>query len=193
MVTLERSSLSAVRAGSGVAASSSAAAVAFRSFMGTSTPEPCARALLPRARGSKSAGPPRSAWICYARRGVIDFDHKIKHIEKTTLDLFKAYSWPGNIRELQNVVERAVILCDGGTLSIDETWFKHDPPRLPSAAESLNGSLADREREMIEVALRESKGRIAGPFGAAAKLGIPRQTLDSKIAALRIDKSQFKA
>ena len=117
---------------------------------------------------------------------------KIKRIEQTTLDLFKAYSWPGNIRELQNVVERAVILCDGDTLSIDETWFRHEPTRPPSAAESLNGSLADREREMIEVALRESKGRIAGPFGAAAKLGIPRQTLDSKIAALGIDKSQFK-
>jgi formate hydrogenlyase transcriptional activator len=116
---------------------------------------------------------------------------KINRIAKTTLDLFKAYSWPGNIRELQNVVERAVILCDGDTLSVDETWFKHDPPRSP-AAESLYATLADRQREMIEAALRMSKGRVAGPFGAAAKLGIPRQTLDSKIAALGIDKSQFK-
>ncbi len=117
---------------------------------------------------------------------------KIKRIEKTALDLFKAYSWPGNIRELQNVVERAVILCDGDTLSVDDTWFRHDPPRSPPAAESLNGTLTDRQREMIEVALRASKGRVAGPFGAAAKLGIPRQTLDSKIAVLGIDKSQFK-
>jgi len=118
---------------------------------------------------------------------------KIKHIEKATLDLFTAYRWPGNIRELQNVVERAVILCDGDTLSVDETWFEHDPPRSPTPPGSSNGSPADREREMIEAALRESKGRVAGPFGAAARLGIPRQTLDSKIAALGIDKYRFKA
>ena len=117
---------------------------------------------------------------------------KVRHIEKTTLDLFRAYRWPGNIRELQNVVERAVILCEGDTLSVDETWFKHDPPRSPAATESLVGSPLDREREMIEAALRESRGRIAGPFGAAAKLGIVRQTLDSKIAALGIDKYRFK-
>jgi formate hydrogenlyase transcriptional activator len=117
---------------------------------------------------------------------------KIRHVEKTTLDLFKAYSWPGNIRELQNVVERAVILCEGDTLSVDETWFKHDPPRTSGATESLTGSLVDQERELIEAALRESRGRISGPFGAAAKLGIPRQTLDSKIAALGIDKYRFK-
>jgi len=116
---------------------------------------------------------------------------KINRIAKTTLDLFKAYSWPGNIRELQNVVERAVILCEGDTLAVDETWFKHVPSRSPDA-ESLYATLADQQREMIEAALRVSKGRVAGPFGAAAKLGIPRQTLDSKIAALGIDKSQFK-
>jgi formate hydrogenlyase transcriptional activator len=117
---------------------------------------------------------------------------KIRHIEKATLDLFKAYTWPGNIRELQNVVERAVILCEGDTLSVDESWFKHDPPRSPGAPQSLTPSLLDQEREMIEAALRESRGRIAGPFGAATKLGIPRQTLDSKIAALGIDKYRFK-
>jgi len=117
---------------------------------------------------------------------------KIKRIDRGTLDLFKAYRWPGNIRELQNVIERAVILCDGDTLSVDETWFKRDPPQPAAAKESLNGSLADREREMIEVALSESRGRVAGPFGAAARLGIPRQTLDSKIAALGINKSRFK-
>jgi formate hydrogenlyase transcriptional activator len=117
---------------------------------------------------------------------------KIRHIEKETLDRFKAYTWRGNIRELQNVVERAVILCEGDTLSVDESWFKHDPPRSPSATQSLPPSPFDQEREMIEAALRESRGRIAGPFGAATKLGIPRQTLDSKIAALGIDKYRFK-
>ena len=117
---------------------------------------------------------------------------KIRHIEKATLDLVKAYTWPGNIRELQNVVERAVILCEGDTLSVDESWFKHDPPRSPRTTQSLPPSPLDQEREMIEAALRESRGRIAGPFGAATKLGIPRQTLDSKIAALGIDKYRFK-
>jgi len=117
---------------------------------------------------------------------------KIRHIEKATLDLFKAYTWPGNIRELQNVVERAVILCEGDTLSVDESWFKHDPPRSPGTTQSLPTSPFNQEREMIEAALRESRGRIAGPFGAATKLGIPRQTLDSKIAAIGIDKYRFK-
>jgi len=117
---------------------------------------------------------------------------KIRRIEKRSLDLFKGYGWPGNVRELQNVIERAVIRCESDTLSVDETWFKHDPPSSPPDAESLNGSLAGREREMIEAALKESKGRVAGPFGAAARLGVPRQTLDSKIAALGINKSRFK-
>jgi formate hydrogenlyase transcriptional activator len=118
---------------------------------------------------------------------------KIRQVKQTTMDLFRAYSWPGNIRELQNVVERAVILCEGDTLCVDESWFKYDPPRPEVATEAFTESLADREREMIEAALRESRGRISGPFGAAKKLGIPRQTLDSKIAALGIDKSRFKA
>jgi len=132
---------------------------------------------------------------------------KIRQVKQTTMDLFKAYSWPGNIRELQNVVERAVVLCEGDTLSVDESWFKYDPIRparpaqpaqpaqqaqLESSTETFSESLADREREMIETALRESRGRISGPFGAAKKLGIPRQTLDSKITALGIDKSRFK-
>src|SRR5215813_9559792 len=117
---------------------------------------------------------------------------KIRQVEQTTMDLFKAYSWPGNIRELQNVVERAVILCEGDTLSVDESWFTYYPSQAASATETFTENLADREREMIEAALRESRGRISGPFGAAAKLGIPRQTLDSKIAALGIDKSRFK-
>jgi formate hydrogenlyase transcriptional activator len=109
------------------------------------------------------------------------------------MDLFKAYSWPGNIRELQNVVERAVILCEGDTLLVDESWFTYYPSQSASPTETFTENLADREREMIEAALRESRGRISGPFGAAAKLGIPRQTLDSKIASLGIDKSRFKA
>ena len=112
---------------------------------------------------------------------------KISHIEKTTLDLFKAYGWPGNVRELQNVVERAVILCEGDTLSVDPSWFAAG---LHGASETIGAAMGERER--IEVALRETKGRVGGPFGAANKLGVPRQTLDSKIAALGIDKHQFR-
>jgi formate hydrogenlyase transcriptional activator len=118
---------------------------------------------------------------------------KIRQVKQSTMDLFKAYSWPGNIRELQNVVERAVILCEGETLSVDENWFTYAQPQPASGTETFTESLSDREREMIEAALRESRGRISGPYGAAKKLGIPRQTLDSKIASLGIDKSRFKA
>jgi transcriptional regulator with GAF, ATPase, and Fis domain len=117
---------------------------------------------------------------------------KIRHIERRTLQWLREYDWPGNIRELQNVMERAVILCDSGTLSIDETWLqpearKTKAPIAPAAA------LANRERGMITSALEESQGRISGPSGAAEKLGMPRTTLESKIKSLRINKHRFKS
>jgi formate hydrogenlyase transcriptional activator len=122
---------------------------------------------------------------------------RIKTIRKNTLELFQAYDWPGNIRELQNVVERAVVLCDGDTFSIDETWLKRELPHDSSPLRIPEGALgrldADRERRIIEAALAETGGRIAGPSGAAAKLGIPRQTLDSKISSLGIKKNRFKS
>jgi formate hydrogenlyase transcriptional activator len=125
---------------------------------------------------------------------------RIRHISKSTLTLFQAYDWPGNIRELQNVIERAVILCDGDTFSVDETWLAHDPKTSEGASIAIGTSLAqqqriqaDTERQLIETALAATGGRVAGPTGAAAKLGIPRQTLDSKIAALGIDKHQYKS
>jgi formate hydrogenlyase transcriptional activator len=115
----------------------------------------------------------------------------IRNIGKQTLEQLKAYHWPGNIRELQNVVERAVILSESDTFVVDESWLKIEPaePEPPSVAsvEGLSG-LADREVEMIEAALAETHGRISGPSGAAARLGIPRQTLESKIKRLGIDK-----
>ena len=121
---------------------------------------------------------------------------KIRKIEKKTMELFQTYKWPGNIRELQNVVERAVILCDDDTFSVDETWLQESPrePRpLSASASRLLRLDEDQEREMIEAALAESKGRVAGPFGAAVKLGIPRQTLESKIVNLGINKNRFKS
>jgi len=125
---------------------------------------------------------------------------RIRQINKSTLTLFQAYDWPGNIRELQNVIERAVILCDGDTFSVDETWLAHDPKISDGPSIAIGTSLAQQhriqsetERQLIEAALAATGGRVAGPKGAAAKLGIARQTLDSKIAALGIDKYQYKS
>ncbi len=125
---------------------------------------------------------------------------RIRKINKSTLTLFQAYDWPGNIRELQNVIERAVILCDGDTFSVDETWLAHDPKISDGPSIAIGTSLAQQhriqsqtERQLIEAALAATGGRVAGPKGAAAKLGIARQTLDSKIAALGIDKYQYKS
>jgi formate hydrogenlyase transcriptional activator len=117
---------------------------------------------------------------------------RFRSIASNTMRLLRAYDWPGNIRELQNVIERAVIMCVGETFSIEETWLKREPSRPSGPVAPLAATLADREREVIEAALAESKGRISGPSGAAAKLGVPRQTLDSKIANLQISKLRFK-
>jgi formate hydrogenlyase transcriptional activator len=117
---------------------------------------------------------------------------KINHINKHTLGLFKAYDWPGNIRELQNVVERGVILSEDETFSVDDSWFTRKP-RESSIVPGTLPALADREVEMITAALAESQGRIGGPSGAAAKLKIPRQTLESKIRRLGINKYAHKA
>src|SRR2546426_2342511 len=107
---------------------------------------------------------------------------KISRIEQRTMALLQAYAWPGNVRELQNVIERAVVLCEGETFSIDDSWLKAKGP--PAGGE--------QERAPIEAAPAPTQGRVAGPTGAAAKLGMPRQTLDSKIRALRIDKLKFR-
>ncbi|HEV8726476.1 MAG TPA: sigma 54-interacting transcriptional regulator, partial [Candidatus Binatia bacterium] len=118
---------------------------------------------------------------------------KIRNIRKKTLELFQAYDWPGNIRELQNVIERAVVLCDSETFSVDETWLKREGRPLSGPAVPFVATLVEREKEIIQTALAACQGRIAGPLGAAAKLGIPRQTLESKIKTLGIDKHRFKA
>jgi formate hydrogenlyase transcriptional activator len=111
----------------------------------------------------------------------------IRHINKQTLEQLTAYDWPGNIRELQNVVERAVILSETDTFFVDQSWLKRESAESRQSSEGLL-ALADREVEMIESALADSHGRISGPSGAAAKLGVPRQTLESKIRRLGINK-----
>jgi formate hydrogenlyase transcriptional activator len=130
----------------------------------------------------------------YARKA----GKKIERIKKQTLELFRAYDWPGNVRELQNVIERAVILCDGDTLVVDETWLQHESPSPNVATTNIAtrglGRLdMNREKEMIESALTECRGRVSGQDGAAAKLGIPRSTLESRIRSLKINKHRFKS
>jgi formate hydrogenlyase transcriptional activator len=116
---------------------------------------------------------------------------KFGDINKQTLELFQAYDWPGSIRELQNVIERAVVLCDGETFSVDETWLKRESPPESGSAVPFAAARVEHEREMIEAALAQSRGRVAGLSGAAKRLGIPRQTLDSRILSLGINKHQF--
>src|ERR1700741_3068121 len=117
---------------------------------------------------------------------------KFRTIDKKSLGLLRTYDWPGNIRELQNVIERAVILCEGETFSVDETWLRRELPVARSRPSTLSGVLARQEKEIIEAALAESYGQISGPSGAATKLGLPARTLDSKIKRFRINKYRFK-
>ena len=125
----------------------------------------------------------------YARKA----GKSIRGVSRKTLDLFKSYPWPGNIRELQNVVERSVIVCETENFSVDESWLSRQPTATgPKDALDLSEKLAAQEKESIEAALRESGGRVFGPSGAAAKLGVPRSTLESKIRSLKINKNRFK-
>jgi formate hydrogenlyase transcriptional activator len=118
---------------------------------------------------------------------------KFRAIDDRTLNLFRAYGWPGNVRELQNVIERAVILSEGDVCFVDETWLKRQSSQATAnPASALNGLLHKQEKEMIEAALAESQGQVSGSTGAAAKLGLPTKTLDSKIKRLGINKYQFK-
>jgi formate hydrogenlyase transcriptional activator len=117
---------------------------------------------------------------------------RIQRIGNETMDLFKRYSWPGNVRELQNVIERAVILCDGETFSVDASWFAAERSKSPVRTTGLASDLAAHEKTMIENALRQAAGRISGEHGAAAILGMPRQTLESKLRRLGIKAFHFR-
>jgi PAS domain S-box-containing protein len=132
----------------------------------------------------------------FVQRYATKAGKEIRSIDKKTLDLLQSYDWPGNIRELQNVIERSVILIAGDVFSVDELWLPKEPfppaslvkasPRAKSEVEPLS------EREIIEAALAATRGRVSGPSGAAAKLGIPPSTLETRIKALQINKAQFK-
>ena len=126
----------------------------------------------------------------YARKA----GKNITSVDRKTLQLLQSYPWPGNIRELQNVVERSVIVCETETFSVDESWLSQQPRDKRSGGKLyLSQKLAAKEKEIIEQALRESQGRVFGPSGAAAKLGIARSTLEMKIRSLNINKNRFKA
>jgi formate hydrogenlyase transcriptional activator len=114
---------------------------------------------------------------------------RIRRVEKRTAELLEGYHWPGNIRELQNVIERAMILCESDTFFVEKAWLQGQA----ETQAGLQPSLFKQERELIEAALAETRGRISGPEGAARRLGVPRTTLEYKIKSLRIDKYRFRA
>ena len=116
-------------------------------------------------------------------------------VNKKSLALLKSYPWPGNIRELQNVIERSVIVCETENFSVDESWLSRQTAATgPSVELGLARRLpSSQEKAIIEAALTECQGQVSGPTGAAAKLGIPGSTLESKIKTLKIDKNRFKS
>jgi transcriptional regulator with PAS, ATPase and Fis domain len=126
----------------------------------------------------------------YARKAGKGF----RGVSKKSLDRLQSYRWPGNIRELQNIIERSVIVCESENFSVDESWLSSQSfAEEPRSEVALSDVLATKEKETIQAALRECGGRVSGPSGAAVKLGMPRSTLESRIRALGIDKTQFKS
>src|SRR5712671_1231955 len=126
----------------------------------------------------------------YARKA----GKNIRDANQKTLELLQSYPWPGNIRELQNVIERSVIVCETANFSVDESWLSQQPLEKTAGSQLyLSEKVATQEKEIIEAALRECQGRVFGPSGAAAKLGIARSTLESKIQSLKINKNRFRA
>jgi len=117
----------------------------------------------------------------------------ITNVEKRTLQILQSYAWPGNIRELQNVIERSVIVCETANFSVDESWLSQQPLEKKAGSQlCLLEKVAAQEKDLIEAALRECQGRVFGPSGAAAKLGIARSTLEAKIRSLKINKNRFR-
>jgi DNA-binding NtrC family response regulator len=124
----------------------------------------------------------------YARKA----GKNIKPVNRKTLELLQSYPWSGNIRELQNVIERSVILCETDVFSIDENWLPQPLTSESKQQVELPRRLLVQEKDMIEAALKDTRGRVSGPSGAAVKLGMPRSTLESKIRTLKINENRFK-
>jgi transcriptional regulator with PAS, ATPase and Fis domain len=118
----------------------------------------------------------------------------IRGINKKSLELLQSYPWPGNIRELQNIIERSVVVCETENFSVDESWLSRHPRATePSRGHGFFKKFPSEEKAIIEAALSESGGQVYGPSGAASKLGVPRSTLESKIRSLKINKNRFKS
>jgi formate hydrogenlyase transcriptional activator len=128
----------------------------------------------------------------FIHRYISKLGKKIRSASRKTMDLLQSYSWPGNIRELQNVIERSIIVCDTEQFSVDEHWLSRESCQAQPGGQPLSDMLVNQTKEMIEAALAESGGRVSGPSGAAAKLGMPASTLESKIKSLKINKYLFK-
>jgi transcriptional regulator with GAF, ATPase, and Fis domain len=124
----------------------------------------------------------------YAKR----VGREIRSIKRSALDSLESYPWPGNIRELQNVIERSLIVCETDEFTIDKSWLSSEPMPTPSTDQvSIEAPVPD-ERDLIEAALAQTRSKVSGSSGAAAKLGIPASTLESKIRSLKINKYRFK-
>ena len=124
----------------------------------------------------------------YAKRA----GRKIRSIRKSAIDLLESYSWPGNIRELQNVIERSLIVCETDDFTIDKSWLSGGATPTRSTDQASIETSAPGERDLIEATLAQTNGKVSGSSGAAAKLGIPASTLESKIRSLKINKYRFK-
>jgi formate hydrogenlyase transcriptional activator len=129
----------------------------------------------------------------FARKFATEMNKDIDAISYETMEALTRYSWPGNIRELQNVMERAVVVYESGNLSVKKSWLSRQCSCVVPATQTPFKRDAGRDREMIGAALAETRGRVSGPLGAAAKLGIPSSTLESKIKSMNINKYSFKA
>jgi PAS domain S-box-containing protein len=145
---------------------------------------------MPPLRGRREDIPPLVEYFIdrFARRA----GKKIRGINRTTLDRLKSYAWPGNIRELQNVIERSIIVCETENFTVDESWLSRKPEHADQDTRPLFRMPPSEEKKTIEAALAAAEGRVSGPTGAAARLGLPPSTLDSKIKTLKINKHVFK-
>jgi transcriptional regulator with GAF, ATPase, and Fis domain len=118
---------------------------------------------------------------------------KIRSIDRETLARLTSYTWPGNIRELQNVIERSIIVCDTESFTVDESWLSRAASQTGQPIRPFLRITTSEEKKVIEAALAEARGHVSGPTGAAARLGIPASTLDSKIKTLKIDKNRYRS
>jgi formate hydrogenlyase transcriptional activator len=128
----------------------------------------------------------------FVRQFAQQMNKTIEAISPETIEALVQYPWPGNIRELQNIIERSVVIYERGHLTVKKSWLCHEDFRSESSALSSFVGSATGERDMIGAALARARGKVSGPSGAATMLGIPPSTLESRIRSMNINKYQFK-